>query len=227
MRNNIIIGAFSLMVIAFTVNSCVNHKSKSESKTTIISEQNATIEGIELDNNLIAHEKERVEADLNTITESYSFLEDSLKAMGVKAKNLKAALFIAQSTKGHGEGTTNTVTITKNDTTYIASEISITEPYFLFSSTTLPDNSYTYEYDVYDSLSLLNIRSRKNFFHKWENKVRVVNSNPKTTISGITSLTIKEKPKRITIGLMVGYGVTNSGLSPFAGVGISTPIISF
>lgn len=227
MKSNIITVIISLAVIAFCAYSCEQNSNLADSRGSVIKEQQATIVKVTLKNDKYGFEKDRAIADRKTLLESYGFLEDSLKAMGIKAKNLESALFISQRTRGSGVGRIDTLTIRENDTVYVVRKLNITEPFFRFSATLYPANTYDYQYDIYDSLSLVNTSSRKNIFKPMQHKITVVNANPKTVITGITSLTIREDSKRIIIGPMVGYGVTNTGLSSFVGIGATWRVISF
>ena len=82
-----------------------------------------------------------------------------------------------------------------------------------------PDS--TFSFSVKDSLALLTSRKNYGFLgFKRKNTVEVVSFNPKSTITGLKSIEIIEKPKRIGIGIMVGYGMSKDGLSPTVSAGI-------
>jgi hypothetical protein len=202
-------------------------KNDVKSRDWIIKEKNASIEKVKLDNGKLAFEKTRAKGDLKSLLNGYNWLEDSLKKMGVKTKDLQSALFIAQRTEGSGIGVIDTVTILESDTVYTIGRILIQEPFFQLSASFYPDQRYKYTYSIFDSLSVLNTTHRKNIFSNYEHTVRVVNANPKTVISGITSLTIREQPYKWSISLTFGYGISSSGLSPFVGLGVSKPLIKF
>lgn len=221
----IIVALIALLVIG----QCSRSKLKNDVNTRdwIIKEQNSSIERVKLDNGKLAFEKTRAEGDLKSLLNGYNWLEDSLKKLGIKTKNLQSALFIAQRTKGSGTGTIDTVTISESDTVYSVGRISIEERFFQLSASFYPNNRYKYSYSIFDSLNIINTSHRKNIFSNYEHTVRVINANPKTVISGITSLTIKEHPYRLAISLTLGYGISSSGLSPFVGIGVSKPIIRF
>jgi len=79
----------------------------------------------------------------------------------------------------------------------------------------------TFSFSVKDSLAL--VSSRKNFGFlglKKKNTVEVVSYNPKSTITGLKSIEIVENPKRVGIGIMVGYGMSKDGLSPVVSAGV-------
>lgn len=79
----------------------------------------------------------------------------------------------------------------------------------------------TFTFAVRDSLAL--VSSRKNFGFlglKRKNTVEVISYNPKTEITGVKSIEIVENPKRVGIGIMVGYGMSKDGLSPVVSAGV-------
>jgi len=195
--------------------------------STIIAEKNSKIDSLILKNGRIAYQKDRAEASLSDLLSSYTFLEDSLKELGIKNKHLKDALFLSQKTSGSGTGTVEYIEVESVDTLYVSSIIKVNEPYFNFSATIHENQTFDYNYSIYDSLTVVKTSSRKNMFSPIEHKVTVLNANPKTVLTGVTSLTVKDNPKTIVIGLSAGIGLTESGLSPFIGITATKPIISF
>lgn len=65
------------------------------------------------------------------------------------------------------------------------------------------------------------------WFKKREYNVRVKNLNPNTYTEELRSFQIKDKPKRISLGVQLGYGVDLETLKPvkFAGIGINYNIL--
>lgn len=200
---------------------------KIETQGQIIDERNAHVERIELDNGKIISEKLRVTGEFKELSRGYTYLKDSLKEMGIKAKEMKTALFLARETKGEGMGKIDTVTISDIDTVYMGHALSIQEPFFSFYATIYPSNEYQYHYSIFDSLSVVNTVERRNIFSAREYKVKVYNSNPKTIVTGMTSLTIKERQYKWVAGPMFGYGVGMNGSSPFVGFGIMRAVVRF
>ncbi len=196
-----------------------------ESLESVVTEQNSEIERITQNNGDVITQKDRAIADRKTLESSYKWLKDSLSEMGLKNKELRSALFLAQRTTGSGEGRIDTVRIEEHDTTIVEGMIGVQERFFSMDLTLYPSGEFIYGYSVYDSLSIVNTTSRKNIFSDWEYKVKVNTANPNTTITGITSLTIKEKKTKFVIGPVVGYGIGKDGLSPYIGIGIVKPII--
>ncbi len=206
---------------------CNSDADKVDQKDQIIAEKEAKIKEVRLKNGKTASDKLRVEADLKSLKEGYGFLEDSLKHMGIKAKHLKSALFLAQHTRGSGKGKIDTVNIIRNDTVIIAREMSIEEKYFRFNATIFPHGDFDYYYSFTDSLAIINITTRKNIFSKRVHSVRVVNSNPNMKLSGITSLTITEKGHKYHIGPVLMLSYDKGRVRPAFGVGVVYSLISF
>lgn len=83
-----------------------------------------------------------------------------------------------------------------------------------------------------DELSIPNTQSivvgnRKQGFLRTEYRIEVQNSNPYIKTTDIDSYTLKERNKRLGLGLYIGYGLNNTGLTPQLGVGLSYDVIRF
>ena len=223
------ISAFGIILfIAIFQSVRVSRKEyKNETLGRIIDERNATVERVKLSNGKVISEKVRVTGAFEDLSRGYIYLEDSLKEMGIKKKELESALFLSRQTRGSGTGRIDTILIEDTDTVYIGRQILINKPFFEFSATIYPWNHYKYQYTIKDSLSVVNTIERKNIFSAREYKVKVYNANPETVVTGMTSLTIKERQYKWSVGVMAGYGIGANGLSPFVGVGIMRPLIRF
>lgn len=68
---------------------------------------------------------------------------------------------------------------------------------------------------------------RKNIFHKYVLNFESKSLNPYSHTDEIISYSAKEKASRFGIGFCLGYGITNKGISPFVGIGITKNIIKF
>lgn len=79
----------------------------------------------------------------------------------------------------------------------------------------------TFTFSVRDSIALVSSRKRYGFLNlKTKNTVEAVSYNPKSTLTGMRSIEVIDRPKRIGIGVMVGYGMSNTGLSPIVAAGV-------
>lgn len=74
-------------------------------------------------------------------------------------------------------------------------------------------------YSVTDSLSLMTWEEKGGLFKSPRTKTTVISHNPAVQIRGLESISFEQKQPLFTIGLQAGYGVTKSGLSPYAGFG--------
>ena len=220
-----LIAIIAFVVIIIMGNLYMNQKSSNQSKSSIIAEKNAEIKAVKLNNNQLAYEKKRAIANAETIKEGYAFLEDSLKALDIKLKEVESALFVVTTSETKGSGEIDTVYIDSLQT--VAGNLRVSKPFFLFDGYLYQDGSFSYTSVVRDSLALVNTVTRKSIFSKWQYNTRVVSANPDLVVTGITSITVKEKGTNFTIGITAGYGIGSGGLTPFVGIGITKPIIKF
>jgi hypothetical protein len=79
-------------------------------------------------------------------------------------------------------------------------------------------------YTVRDSLSIVKYNKKQGLFKPKMTSVQVVSHNPNSSITGLSQFEVEHKPKKIQFGLQLGYGITNSGFSPYAGVGFTFKI---
>jgi len=80
--------------------------------------------------------------------------------------------------------------------------------------------------EIPNTLSFV-IGKTKGFFNS-EYRIEAVNSNELIKTIGLDSYTFKERPKRLGIGLQVGYGLgANFSLAPYIGIGVSYNLIRF
>ena len=220
-----LIAIIAFVVIIIMGNLYMNQKSSNQSKSSIIAEKNAEIKAVKLNNNQLAYEKKRAIANAETIKEGYAFLEDSLKALDIKLKEVESALFVVTTSETKGSGEIDTVYIDPLQT--VAGNLRVSKPFFLFDGYLYQYGSFSYTSVVRDSLALVNTVTRKSIFSKWKYNTRVVSANPDLVVTGITSITVKEKGNNFTIGITAGYGIGSGGLTPFVGIGITKPIIKF
>jgi hypothetical protein len=79
----------------------------------------------------------------------------------------------------------------------------------------------TLSISIRDSLALVSSGKRSGFLNlKTKYTTEAISYNPKVTLTGIRSIDIIPEERRWGIGVMVGYGVTNKGLSPIVAGGI-------
>lgn len=68
---------------------------------------------------------------------------------------------------------------------------------------------------------------RRKFLKPNTIEFELTNHNPFTKTHSMQSFVYKPKTKRYGVSIVVGYGLSSSGLSPFAGVGVTRDIVSF
>lgn len=85
----------------------------------------------------------------------------------------------------------------------------------------------TLDYFLRDSLLFTTMRKRVGLFGKMSTYVDVMSSNPKMHIGGISTIEIRDRPKRFGIGLQIGSTYNGTSWYPYAGLGISYNLIRF
>ena len=99
-----------------------------------------------------------------------------------------------------------------------ACNIFYTDRWATFSQPTLS----TLAYNLNDSLSVVSFKKHYGFLGlKSKYVTQVVNYNPHVKMKGATSFEIAPEPRRVGLGLVVGYGIGSQGLTPFVGGGIT------
>lgn len=155
-------------------------------------------------------EKERIKLTLDEIRNSIPSLLDSIKVdfTNVKPKTI-----------------TNILTVTKHtrDTIYFDKPIDCPDFSLKLKDkwASIDINSKGFTYTVMDSIALVNSTKRHGFLNsKRIDTVEALSYNPNTTLTGVTSIDIIRKERNWGIGVMAGYGMTSTGLSPTLSVGV-------
>ena len=65
------------------------------------------------------------------------------------------------------------------------------------------------------------------FSFKTETRIDVINSNPYVKTTNVDGFVLKQRSKKIGVGLFAGYGFGKGGLSPILGVGVQYNLITF
>lgn len=219
----------AIAFVLFFVGRALEHKSDSLVKDQVLEEKLADIQALKTLNGHLRYEKDAAELDKKSAEKYYKAALDSIKEWhDVKVKNLERALAISQETRGEGTGRIDTVEVPVPgypDSVIVASKFGVQETFFTFDGIIYPSGDLSYSYAIFDSLSIVNHRKKVGLFRAPENKVSVYNKNPKTTITGITSITIKERPPKWVIGIGGGFGY-GQGLGPQVGIYVVKPILT-
>lgn len=223
------IGAILVVLCLFLFGRSERYRNQSVALDEVLTEKEADIQALKTWNGHLRYEKEEAVIDKQTAKEHYKAELDSIERWHqVKLKSMERALAIAQKTTGSGTVLVDTVTI------YVDSDVTqpqgglkfgVQEDFFTFDGLIDHSGSLRYSYTIFDSLSIVNHRKRVGLFRTPENVVSVYNKNPKTTITGITSLTIKEKPPRWVLGVGGGAGYGPGGLGGQIGVYVVKPLL--
>lgn len=147
-----------------------------------------------------------VKEDLKTFKTLHGNIVDSLsKALAIKPRTVTKIQTVTTQT-------TDTVTLS-------AGRFSDR-----WSSFSLTGNTLVYSFK--DSLALVSYKKGYGFLHlKTKYVTRVVSFNPNTKLTGLTSLEIIPKERRLHLGMYAGYGIQLSGgairVGPSVGVGVT------
>lgn len=145
--------------------------------------------------------------DYNTFKNLHKDILDSIKSLKIQPRHIRSY---------------HTITNTTTDTIYI------NKPYTDRWSSFNKINDSLISYTIKDSIALITHNKKYGFLNlKSKYVTRVVNFNPNSTITGITSTEIITKERRLSIGLQAGYGFVFSGsvkLGFYGGVGVGVRV---
>ena len=105
-------------------------------------------------------------------------------------------------------------------------EFGVFEKYYSIEGTSNEKGISLNEIKIPNTLSFA-IGDKKTGFFKSEYRIEAVNSNPYITTTGIDAYTLQVPKKRFGVAVFAGYGITESGLSPMVGVGLSYQLLRF
>ena len=145
-------------------------------------------------------------------------IRKSIPGIGRNGRNL------IESTNIRTETRDSVILKTVYDTIVVNGEIGTLRSYQYsdrWASFKLDPLTNSLEYATTDSLSIVKYNKKNGFLKKRSVAVQVISHNPKSTITGLTQFEIKQEAPRINLGFQVGYGITNNGLSPYAGIGLN------
>ena len=168
-----------------------------------------------------------VEADLNLLKKTHGQQLDSVAdRFNIRIRNLQTALNAAIVSGGH-----QVVEVVTTDT--VIQEVKVPVNSFKYKdkwisiSGKIYNNNATIDWEYYDEIQFILHYKRQNMFKRKELYVSAVSTNPHARIVGLESMRVTNTKTRFGIGLMAGYGVSDTGLSPFIGAGVYYSIINF
>jgi len=196
----------------------------------IIAEKNSKIEYYKNDLGTETAKRVAVEASKKKLKESYDEEIKELKRRhSIKLSSLESAILASTATV-----VTDTVEVHYTDTVLVNEEL----PTFTFSKTdvyhsisgSFYNGRINYEFSAFDSLSFVFHYNRTGFLGMGPRELVVEgsSSNPYTKIDGIKGIKVGvERRRPFGIGITAGYGITDSGIGPFIGVGLTYNIVRF
>ena len=122
-------------------------------------------------------------------------------------------------------------TITKIDTIKIGYEVPVpfefdrlwskNDRFYSISGHSTQDGITINSLEIPNTLSFVVGKKKGNFI------IEAVNSNPHIKTTGLDAYSFKLPKKRFGVSLFVGYGISNTGLSPLVGIGFGYNLIEF
>lgn len=162
------------------------------------------------------------EANIKILGQLYGKeLDQVKKELGVKQKQFKYLTNLSTTT-------TDTLRLVLHDTIFSdtahAKSFNYSDQWISFNGYFLR-NEASFKYEVKDSLTIAHSYKKKNWFSKRELFVDVISHNPKTTLAGLSSISVPEpKYSRVGVGPFIGVGLNGKVMF---GVGVSYDLIRF
>jgi len=155
-------------------------------------------------------ETEVVRMQFNDLKNAYpQLIEDAKKNFtGLKPKTITKLTYIDKVTR---------------DTIFLDQPHACPELHFYYTDgwNSFLHTNTMFTFEVRDSIAMVQSTKRHGFLNlKRRETVEIVSFNPKTSFTGAKNITVDRQPSRFGLGIMVGYGATNSGLSPTISAGL-------
>lgn len=166
-----------------------------------------------------------------------------LQAANEKIKGLKKDLSNLQSFTTIGTSTSGTIITVVDTVTIDSSGVKIEKPGFAYSDEWVTlrgyflrkdlasDNSIHIDYSIRDSISVAQYWEKPPGFFGFLKpsvlRTDVISENPNSEIRTLRSTSIRERPKRLSLVAVGGYGLYPNGVGPFIGVGLGYSLIKF
>ena len=165
------------------------------------------------------------EADRKILEEVYAEQFRAMrKELDVKNKQLQSATFIKTNTSGEIKTPTKDSLIYLDTTKVKAKVFEFRDRWATINGYFLRD-SLSLRYSFVDSLTIATSWRRKHLFANRELQIDAISSNPHSSITGLSSLTVRDpKKSRIGIGPFVGIGINGK---PVIGLGVQYSFFKF
>ena len=185
---------------------------------------NDTISYYETKNGDIIASKLAIEGSNKSLELLISSLNDSTKQLKTLVSKFKRVASASQ---------TKTITVIDSikvpysiDGVVFDKTFRLKEPYYTINGRSTNNGLFIDDLSIPNTQSIV-VGKRKKGFLKTEYRIEVQNSNPFINTTAVDSYTLKERKKRIGLGIYLGYGLNNTGLTPQLGVGLSYDVIRF
>ena len=165
------------------------------------------------------------EADRDILEQAYGEQFRAMrKELDIKSKQLQSATFIKTQTSG------SIKTITRDsliylDTTQVKAKVFQFRDRWATINGIFSRDSLSLNYSFVDSLTIATSWRRKHLFANRELQIDALSSNPYSSITGLSSLTVRDpKKSRVGIGPFVGIGLNGK---PVIGIGVQYSLLKF
>lgn len=226
MNKNILIVSLlivSLVLMGLLMDTCNSNKNLKEINASLndtlvktvdkLGRETATISNLEVEN-------ERMLMDLEIKDTILVWMREVVRDYSGK---LQAAIVLSNRT--NSTGSTRTIVEYKTDSAYPDYTTSWVNQWEEGKIVASRDSIFR-EIRIKNDYEIT-IGDRKNpWFKPKQSTVSIRNLNPNTLTQELRSVTIQERPKRLSLGLQVGYGLNSSGISPYVGVGLNYNVLS-
>tara|TARA_R100000655_G_C2935058_1_gene184706 strand:- start:47 stop:760 length:714 start_codon:yes stop_codon:yes gene_type:complete len=211
-----------ILVCIFWFRSCSINSSIQKDLSNYDKVINDTISYYETKNGDIVATKNALEGSKEALQLLLSAKNDSLKQFSNLVKKFRMV-----------NSATNVKTITVIDSIKVPYTIdgvvfnkpfNLKEPHYTINGNSTNTGLFINDLTIPNTQSVV-VGKRKTGFFKTEYKVEVQNSNPFIKTTDADAFTLKETKKRLGVGIYVGYGLNNTGLTPQLGVGLSYNVI--
>lgn len=156
-----------------------------------------------------------------SVLDNLSSEQERVLQMMRETKNLQSSIALSVATALEGKSETTI----KGDSVWPEYSTTITGKW-MEGQITANRYNFDYNFTLTNEFDIKQTRTKK-LFKPDSYDLSITNLNPYTRTTGQSSFLLTPAPKRMGIGLNIGYGLSNSGLSPFVGVGINYNVICF
>ena len=189
--------------------------------------------------------KEHAKIILNEVSLSTAkvFYEEKIsrltKELGVKDKQIKAALFVGKKTSGSVSGKIDTVYIPVDSSGSEVNDSNVTKPIdtipvvyaqyrdkWVWIKTRVKNGYFNTQYEILDSITIAEYTKKKWFLGKETTYIDISSSNPNTKILNAQNYRLNKRDKRFGFGPFAGV-IYDTQLRPVLGVGVFYNLFKF